>query len=128
MFDYPIKFFSILYGETQPLWVQVWVSWMIIINTLSIVFIKKRLGQIVFVVWNLNGISMVVFFAVYGYSRLLGMSHIIWWTPLIIYLWKVRNEEREPKFYNIWFWTLFITIGLSLIIDYIDVFRYFLKL
>lgn len=126
MLEQPVKFFAILFGETTPLWVQLWVGWMMLINTLSLAFIKKKLGQIVFIIWNINGISMVILFALNGYNRLLGLSHIIWWTPLFIYFLKIRNEPRTPRLFNLWFKLLFVTIGLTLILDFVDVARYFL--
>ena len=99
---------------------------MILINTASIFFLKEKLGKITFAVWNGNGLTMVILFAQFGYNRLLGLSHILWWTPLFIYFWKVRKNARESKIFNQWFWILFVTIGLSLLLDYVDVIRYFM--
>ena len=123
--DYLINFMTTLFGETQPLWVKLWVGWMMIINTLSIVFLKKRMGKIIFAVWNANGLTMLVLFVLNGYNRMLGLSHIIWWTPLIVYMYKMKDVDMEPKVYKVWYKILFITICCSLIIDYIDLVRYF---
>jgi len=126
MQEYTVKFFETLFSDTTPLWVQIWVGWMMVINTASVLFLTKRIGRVVFVVWNLNGITMLWLFANLGYNRLLGLSHVIWWTPLLIYLWKVRKDAKWPIFYRRWYEVLSVTIGLSLILDYLDVLRYLL--
>lgn len=121
-----LEFFELTFSNSQPLWVRLWVAWMILINTMSIFFINKKMGKIIFIVWNLNAATMIGIFSFNGYNRLLGLSHIIWWTPLAIFMFKERFKQIHSKFYHIWFKGLFVTIVLSLILDYIDFVRYIL--
>jgi hypothetical protein len=125
--DKMLDFFKILFGDTSPLWVQVWVGWMILLNTSSVIFLKRRMGKIIFIVWNLNGATMMALFMLNGYNRMLGLSHIIWWTPLLVYMYKMKEVDMQPKAYKIWYKALFITILLSLVLDYTDLVKYFIK-
>ena len=109
-----------------PLWVQVWVVWLMVVNTAAFIFFKQREGRIVSIVWVLNGASMMIAAELIGYTRLLGLVHIVWWTPLLFLLIRSRKGFETSTFYGRWLYVLMGTIATSLIIDYIDVVRYVL--
>ncbi len=74
---------------------------------------------------------MTTLYTLNGYNRLLGLFHVVCWTPLLIYLWKNRPRENRDAsgaaaLYPRWLRTLFITDLASLAVDYIDVLRYLL--
>jgi len=57
-------------------------------------------------------------------DRLLGLSHVIFWTPLVVYLLG-RLRDLEPHgWFALWVRALLVTNALSLVIDYVDVVRY----
>lgn len=61
-----------------------------------------------------------------GYVRLLGLVHIVIWTPLAYYFWqRLKNPAIVKPFRQI-IWIFLITIGISLLLDYADVIRYIL--
>ena len=109
----------------QPLWLQIWVGWMVVINIVGGLFFLKRpeakwillamLGNIIF----MNGL-----FAAFEYQRILGLAHIVFWTPLLIYLWRRRTHWNLSANSGKWLVVLFMTNLISLIIDYADVARY----
>ncbi|MDX1496925.1 MAG: hypothetical protein R3352_05165 [Salinisphaeraceae bacterium] len=109
----------------EPLWLQAWVYWMMIINTAAVFFLKHPQAKFVLGAWVGNVITMTILFEAVGYVRLLGLSHVIWWTPLVIYLFMGRNQFPPGKVAT-WLWVLLITNSASLVIDYIDVVRYFM--
>ena len=63
-------------------------------------------------------------FALTGTVHLLGITHLILWTPLLVYL--VKNEMRTDGFrattpYGVWVLLLVATIVTSLVFDVRDV-------
>ena len=70
----------------QPLGWRLWILWLMSVNTAAFLFLKEREAKIIAVVWLANVCSMMTMYWIFGYVRLLGLSHIIWWTPLFIWL------------------------------------------
>lgn len=109
----------------EPLWLQAWVYWMMLLNTAALFFLKTTEGKMVLACWVANIITMSLFYEIFGYVRLLGLSHVIWWTPLVIYLFG-RRGSFPVGVTATWLWVLLVTNSASLVIDYIDVVRYFI--
>lgn len=111
----------------QPVWVQVWVAWMGLVNFASVAFLKgTKEARIVLGVFLANMVSMNALFALNGFNRLLGLSHVIWWTPLVIYLTRrLPCIDRATRF-GLWLRAVLATDAASLVIDYSDVVRYLL--
>ena len=109
----------------QPLWLQVWVGWMVVVNILgAIMFISRQEAKWVLVAMAGNIVLMNWLFAVYGYQRILGLAHVVFWTPLVIYLWRRRPHWKVETLGGKWIALLFTTNLVSLVIDYLDVARY----
>lgn len=109
----------------QAPYLRVWVGWLVIFNISAIFFVWRHIeARWVLAAMLLNFPLMNLFFAHFGWVRLLGMSHAIVWTPLLVYLW-LRRDKIEPKTpFGIYITVLFLTDFISLFIDYIDVIRY----
>ncbi len=59
-----------------------------------------------------------------GFVRLLGIVHVVFWTPLAIYIWqRLKDPNITPPFRQI-MWVFLATIVVSLLFDYTDVIRY----
>ena len=110
---------------TEPMWLQSWIMWMVIVN----------MGAILFAIWKVearwivgamiaNALFMGWLFDQVGYVRLLGLSHVIFWTPLLIYLARRLKQHDAKSLFGAYLWVVVLTDGASLIIDYIDVARY----
>ncbi len=71
----------------NPLFVT-WFWWLVFINSLSMVFvIWSREARWVLAVWLVNIWSLELLYGtIIGYSRLLNITHIVLWTPLLAYL------------------------------------------
>lgn len=110
--------------STMPIAWKMWVYWMMFINTVSIVFLKNKEARWVLAAWIPNGITMTLMADHFGYVRLLGLSHAIWWTPLLVYLFTRRKSFDLKTVFGKWMVALVVTISLSLVVDYIDVIRY----
>ena len=110
----------------QPLALQLWILWLVVINTASLLFLRHQEGRWVLFAWVANAITMTALFEWTGYTRLLGLSHVVWWTPLLVFLWVRRKATGDRGGFTAWIRVLFWTNLLSLVIDYTDVARYVL--
>ena len=99
---------------------------MVLVNFAGgLIFIKKRAEA----KWVLGaimpaGLLMEVMYSQFGYQRILGLPHVIFWTPLLVYLWTRRGAWDVSSLPGKWLAVVFATNLTSLIIDYIDVARY----
>lgn len=112
---------------TYPLWVQIWLGIMMLMLALAIPFaIKDWRARWVLLSMIPIMLSMNVLFANFGFSRILGLAHIIWWTPLWLYLWRSRRQHPARVWTGRYVLFALGVIGLSLILDYADVARFIL--
>jgi len=120
----------------QEPWLQAWVMVLVITNLLAVLFIVSKdesgfrfhfdalaiLGSFI-----AAAIFMTWLHEQYGYVRLLGLAHLVFWLP--VYLWVLTRYRSQ--LYSGWFQryiTLYLVIaGISLVVDGIDVIRYFLS-
>ncbi|MDP2150288.1 MAG: hypothetical protein Q8K13_11665 [Parvibaculum sp.] len=110
----------------EPWWLSSWVYWLIAINSLSLFFaFTRNEAHWVLTAWLGNLVMMPMLFEAVGYVRLLGLTHIVFWTPLVVYLWRQRSEFGS-SWSGRYLWVVLATNSASLIIDYIDVVRYLL--
>lgn len=110
----------------QPMGWQIWLTWLMIINTAAFLFWRRTEGKVTALVWLGAVAMMMIMYWVVGYVRLLGIVHIIWWTPLFIWLIPRMRRQRPTGGFAVWVWLLIASDLGSLLIDYIDVARYVL--
>ncbi len=108
----------------QPVWLQIWIGWLGLINMSAVFFLKRSearwvLAAIIAAALILNGLYMA-----YGYQRILGLGHVIAWTPLLIYLYRRRRQWGLETRAGKWIALVFTTDLISLAIDYADVIRF----
>jgi hypothetical protein len=109
----------------QDLWLQLWVGWLVVVNVLGgFFFIRRPEAKWVLFAMLGNAVFMSWLFDVYGFQRILGLAHVVFWTPLLVYLWGRRDRWAVSSLSGKWLAALFTTNAISLVIDYIDVARY----
>ncbi len=109
----------------QSLWLQAWVGWMVVVNVIgALAFIRRAEAKWVLLAMLGNYILMSWLYGQFGYQRILGLAHVVFWTPLLIYLWRRRAQWGLSGFSGKWIAVLFTTNFTSLVIDYADVARY----
>jgi len=109
----------------EPLPLLAWVMVLMVMNTLSVLFLKRVEARWVLAAWIPNGIFMSFLFTQVGYTRMLGLSHVVFWTPLLIYLWRRRAHWNVAgSLTGKWLVGLFVVNLASLVVDYLDVIRY----
>jgi len=115
------------YVALQPLWLQIWLIALVGINFAAILFVLKDWRpRIIVLAFVLVALMMGPMFAKFGYTRILGLVHVIVWTPLMAYLWKTRNNYPAHIWTNRYVYVFMLIVGMSLVIDYVDVIRYLL--
>ena len=114
---------------TQPAWVQYWVNAMglvILVSFVAMLFSARtrRDALVVFVAMAATFGCMMLLYQQVGYVRLLGIVHIVFWTPLALYLWhRLKDTSITAPFRQV-IWLLLAVMVVSLAFDYADVARY----
>ena len=112
--------------EKQPMWVQVWLNILGPVNFAAIFFIfKSRLPWIVLGAIIVSFFMMMYLYDAYGYVRLLGLPHIVVWTPMLLYFLK-EVPKLDASLMKKYLYLAMGTNFISLLFDYVDVARYFL--
>lgn len=116
----PLRFFIEL--MQQPVWVPVWVFFLMAVNVASVWFWNEPLAKVIFVTFVFSAMLMMGLYSRFGFDKILGMGHIVW-IPLIVYLLMEIQTVRDTfKSYLI---ILSISIAISLVLDIVDVWKYF---
>ena len=115
--------------KAGPAWVYYWVNSMGLMFMLSIPFaFKNKQARIIFLAtFVFAPIIMMALYAKFGYGRILGLGHILAWTPALYYLFKTRSEwQANAGLANKWLKATIIVMCISLVFDVTDVVRYML--
>jgi hypothetical protein len=116
----PLRFFIEL--MQQPVWVPVWVLFLMIVHVASVVFWDEPLAKVIFVTFMLSAMLMMGLYSRFGFEKILGMGHILW-IPLLVYvLMEIPTSRGTFKSYLI---ILSISMVISLLFDTVDVWKYF---
>ena len=115
----------------QPAWVQIWLNILlfgVFLLPLSFLFWRQsRLAGIVTLAAAALGAGGVFWlYAQLGYVRLLGLPHILLWTPAAIYLWSQIRRADMPAWPRRLISISLVVIVISLAFDVADVGRWLL--
>jgi hypothetical protein len=115
-----------LIGELlqQPWWLIVWLAWLGFVNVASLAFWKEIEARWIFAAFVGAVLLTTALYELNGYNRFLGLGHVVFWTPLMFYLYQRLSNVVGPRLFETWLRVLMATNSLSLVIDYVDVFRY----
>jgi len=118
---------------SEPLWLQAWVMLLVIANIGAIPFAPTKENN----AWKLRSecVAIIVSFVVaailmdwmyntFGYVRLLGMAHLVAWTPAFVYVLMRRKQLGMSTAFGKYVHFYLVIAGLSLVIDLLDVVRY----
>ncbi len=111
--------------QSAPPYVIYWLYWLgaVVASSLLLIAIREVRISLLFQIGNtiVGGILLSTF----GVVRLLGLAHVLFWTPMLWYLWSHRARFDRPLL-RVWFLIFIATCGASLLIDFVDVLRYLL--
>ncbi len=114
---------------TQPAWIQYWVNAMGLVFVVSIVVLlfsasTRRDAVVMIATLAATFGAMMWLYGQVGYVRLLGVVHVVLWTPLAIYLWRRLADATIGTPFRQTIWLVLAVIVVSLAFDYVDVGRY----
>ncbi|MDR4473630.1 MAG: hypothetical protein R3B11_02960 [Nitrospira sp.] len=116
----PLRFFIELLQ--QPLWVSLWVLFLMLINMASLAFWQEAIAQLILMNFLASAMLMMGLYARYGFTKILGLGHVPW-IPLLVYVvTQIPATEASFKRYLL---VLAISMAISLLLDTIDVWNYF---
>ena len=122
MLDALIKFNKGLMKMPIP-W-RVWVSLLVLVNlVVPLFFLERAEARIVIAVFLVGALLMTLLTALTGFSRLLGLGHVLWF-PLLYFLWTRLEGAPADGPFGIWLRALMAINAVSLAIDATDVARY----
>ncbi|SDJ54956.1 hypothetical protein [Microbulbifer yueqingensis] len=123
-------------AATEPEWLRWWFRVLIVTNLAAVFFILKRTpaGRLaarpealaILVAFILSAVTMNWLYDWVGYVRLLGVTHLVFWTP--VYLWVLGRfwlgaYSGPFRYYAI---VYLVVAGACLVIDASDLIRYLL--
>jgi len=116
----PFRFFVEL--MQQPVWIPIWLFFLMIINVASLGFWHEPLAKLIFITFMISAMLMMGLYSRFGFEKILGLGHILW-VPLLVYvLTQLPIVEASFKSYLV---VLSISIAISLAFDITDVWKYF---
>jgi len=69
--------------------------------------------------------TMQIIFMKYGFVRLLGLGHILFWAPFLGWsAWRLLSWNELPSDFRYWLVLVSTANSLSLVIDFFDVWRF----
>lgn len=116
----PLRFFVEL--MKQPVWVTVWVFFLIVINVASLGFWHEPVAKLIFITFIISVILMMGLYSKYGFEKILGLGHILW-IPLLVYVLMQIPAVEFP--FRSYLFVFSVLIAISLVFDIIDVWKYF---
>ena len=112
----------------SPDWVLIWLQVLVGVLALSVLFVPFRPEARAILVGTLMGIGMtIVIYAQFGFTRILGVGHILFWTPTLFYMLSLQGTTSvEKTWFSRWLWLAIAVMAVSLALDYSDLVRYLL--
>ncbi len=108
-----------------PLW-RAWLLALVSANLFAPLFFIGRVeAQIVVVAMLVSIVLMTILTGRFGFSRILGLGHIIAWVPLLAFLWSRLPDAPSSDPFGLWLRVVIALDAASLVIDAVDVVRFF---
>ena len=109
----------------MPVYWQPWLLLLVALNlVVPLVFFADRLeAQVVMGSLLVSMTLMTVLTARVGFTRLVGLGHIVW-VPLLYFLSSRLGEIPADNLFGVWVRALIAVNAVSLLLDAVDVIRY----
>lgn len=107
-----------------PSVVKLWLMVLVTVNmVLPLLFWPRIEAKVVLATFMASFMLMMVLTGWRGFTRLLGMGHVLW-VPLLAYLSTRVGLHPLDEPYGLWLGSVLALNGISLVFDFIDVARY----
>jgi hypothetical protein len=108
----------------MPVHWQLWLMVLVAVNlVVPLVFFDRLEARVVVVTLLAGATFMTILTALTGFTRLLGLGHILWF-PLLYFLWTRLDQIPADTAFGVWVRALMLINATSLVIDVVDVGRY----
>lgn len=117
------------YISALPLWVQWWMNWMgvvLFLGSLIFAFVGVEARWLLLAMFLTIPATFLVGYAV-GWNNLWGITHLVLWTPVAIYMARRFSQIEVKSVYGVWYVLALATLWISLIFDVKDVGQYLLS-
>ncbi len=106
---------------------NVWVMLLGAVNFVgSVLFFNTFEGKFALLAMMGSMIVMLAIYYKYGFVRLLGLGHILFWVPFVIWnLARLSEPSALNSDFKIWLIAVSVFISLSLLLDFADVIKFF---
>lgn len=110
----------------SPEWVRVWLGILVGVLAGSVVFsLVRPEGRAIFLGVLMGMVMTIVIYGQFGFTRILGVGHILCWTPTLIYMLSLQGTAPVAKtWFGRWLWLAIAVMAVSLAFDYADLVRY----
>ncbi|MDH5232171.1 MAG: hypothetical protein OEZ58_20320 [Gammaproteobacteria bacterium] len=110
-----------------PTHLILWLSWMFLVSFIApLLLMKHAVARRIVLVQLAMTLFALFLFSEAGLSRLLGLAHVLFWTPIVYYLVRQIKAMQAYPILLAWAKVCIVTMCLSLMFDYVDVVRYIL--
>ncbi len=113
--------------QSGPIWVIFWLGFMAIVFLLSLPFAfqRKEAMWIAISTLLLAPLIMVGLYHKFGFTRILGLGHILGWAPALFFaLRHKRDWQNCARLGDKYIMLALGTMAVSLLFDITDVFRF----
>lgn len=115
----------------QPAWVGLWTNVLMLgafVAPLLLLIWKpsRKAGIVTLIASLLGGVAMQFMFGAMGYVKLLGLPHLIFWGPVVVFLIAQQARGDMPVWPRRIIWGIMAVICISLVFDFVDVARWVL--
>ena len=116
---------------TQAPWIGLWLNVLMLggfILPIILLFWResRRAGIVTLVAGVVSAFAVDQMYNMGGYTKLLGLPHVLFYTPVVIVLWSALSAGNWSVWPKRIGWAVLIIICISLVFDYLDVLRYWL--
>jgi len=103
---------------------RIWVAMLMLVNAaIPLYYLGMFEAQLVLLVFMLAAMTQMVIFQRLGFVRLLGLGHI-YWIPMLVWLLLRDYSDNADAGFMAWLLALMLVNSISLMIDIVDVIRY----
>ncbi len=107
-----------------PVGVRLWLFVLMTANLLvPLIYLERSEARIVLLTFLASFVLMVVITGTNGFTRLLGLGHILW-IPLVLFLVGRLGSVPAGDPYGLWMRSVIVLNLISLVVDTVDVVRF----
>jgi hypothetical protein len=108
-----------------PVPLRLWIGVLVAANMGGLALSDGPEVKIIAAIFNVGAFIMASVYQKHGFVRLLGVGHSIWPFMLPWIAFKVMPKYADDELMTRWFSGIILFNGISLVLDVMDVYRYF---